>query len=168
VARTGERGAIAARARERRPLNVDEVVRRLGLRPHPEGGFYAETFRSPLRLALPDGRHRSASTAIHYLLPPGAWSTWHRVRSDEVWHHYDGGALRLHRLGMSSVRLDRTNPQAVVPAGVWQAAEPEGAAVLCGCTVAPGFEFEDFEIGSSAPLAAEFPAEAVLIRRLGR
>ena len=99
VAGAGERRALAARARERRPLNPDEVVRRLGLRPHPEGGFYGETFRSPLRLTLPDGRQRSASTAIHYLLPSGAWSTWHRVRADEVWHHYDGGALRLYRLG---------------------------------------------------------------------
>jgi predicted cupin superfamily sugar epimerase len=168
VARAGERRTLAACARERRPLNPDEVVRRLGLRPHPEGGFYGETFRSPLRLALPDGRQRSASTAIHYLLPPGAWSTWHRVRSDEVWHHYDGGALLLYRLGMPAVRLNRVTPQAVVPAGVWQAAEPETEAVLCGCTVAPGFEFEDFEIGPPSSLAAEFPAEAELIRRLGR
>ena len=108
---------------------------------------------------------RRASTAIHYLLPPGAWSAWHRVRSDEVWHHYDGGALRLYRLGMATVRLDRETPQAVVPAGVWQAAEPVESAVLCGCTVAPGFEFEDFELGSPEALAAQFPAEADLIRR---
>ena len=143
-------------------------MRRLELRPHPEGGYYGETFRSPLRLTLPDGRVRSASTAIHYLLPSGAWSTWHRVRSDEVWHHYDGGALRLYRLGLDEVRLSAETPQAVVPAGVWQAAEPEGDAVLCGCTVAPGFEFADFEIGSGDTLAAEFPAEAALIRRLAR
>lgn len=143
-------------------------MRRLGLRPHPEGGYYGETFRSSLRLTLPDGRVRSASTAIHYLLPADAWSTWHRVRADEVWHHYDGAPLRLHRLGMGEARLDRDTPQAVVPAGVWQAAEPEGGAVLCGCTVAPGFEFEDFELGVADALAREFPAEAALIRRLGR
>ena len=168
MARAGERRTLAACAREWRPLNPDEAVRRLGLRPHPEGGFYGETFRSSLRLTLADGRQRSASTAIHYLLPAGAWSTWHRVRADEVWHHYDGGALRLHRLGAAEVRLDRLTPQAVVPAGMWQAAEPEGEAVLCGCMVAPGFEFEDFEIGSPAALAAEFPSDAALIRRLGR
>jgi predicted cupin superfamily sugar epimerase len=168
VAGTGERGAVAARARERRPLNPEEVVRRLKLRAHPEGGFFGETFRSSLRLELPDGRIRSASTAIHYLLPADSWSTWHRVRSDEVWHHYDGAPLQLYRLGMTPVRLDRDTPQAVVPAGVWQAAEPEGGAVLCGCTVAPGFEFEDFELGSAETLATEFPAEAELIRRLGR
>ena len=71
------------------------MVRRLGLIPHPEGGFYRETFRSPLLLSLPDGRTRSASTAIYYLLPPGAFSAWHQVASDEVWHHYAGGPLRL-------------------------------------------------------------------------
>jgi uncharacterized protein len=168
VARAGKRRALPACLGGRRPLNPDEVVRRLGLRPHPEGGFFGETFRSPLRLHLPDGRTRSASTAIHYLLPSGAWSTWHRVRSDEVWHHYDGGALLLYRLGLSPVRLDARHPQAVVPAGVWQAAAPEGDAVLCGCTVAPGFEFEDFEIGAPAALAAEFPDDVALIHRLGR
>ena len=143
-------------------------MRRLGLRPHPEGGYYGESFRSPFRLTLPDGRVRSASTAIFYLLPAGSWSTWHRVRSDEVWHHYDGAGLRLHRLGLGEARLDRETPQAVVPAGVWQAAEPAGGAVLCGCTVAPGFEFEDFELGSAAALAGAFPELAELILRLGR
>jgi predicted cupin superfamily sugar epimerase len=168
VGRARERGPVAQRPRERRPLNADEVVRRLKLRAHPEGGFFGETFRSPVRLKLPDGRTRSASTAIHYLLPAGAWSTWHRVRSDEVWHRYDGAALQLYRLGMPAVRLDRDTPQAVVPANTWQAAEPAGGAVLCGCTVAPGFEFEDFELGSAEDLAVEFPAEAELILRLGR
>ena len=149
-------------------MDPEETVRRLGLRPHPEGGFYGETFRSPITIRLPDGRVRSASTAIHYLLLAGGWSTWHRVAADEVWHHYDGGPLHLYRLGLGHVRLDPGTPQAVVPAGVWQAAEPEAGAVLCGCTVAPGFEFDDFEIGSAAVLTGEFPAEAALIRRLAR
>lgn len=168
MARAGERRALASRARERRPLNPDEAIQRLGLRPHPEGGFYGETFRSPLRLTLPDGRIRSASTAIHYLLTVGSWSTWHRVRADEVWHHYDGGPLALYRLGMPTVRLDADTPQAAVPAGVWQAAEPVSGAVLVGCTVAPGFEFEDFELGTAQALVREYPAEAELIRRLAR
>ncbi|MFL5494897.1 MAG: cupin domain-containing protein [Gemmatimonadales bacterium] len=149
-------------------MDPDEIVRRLGLRPHPEGGFYGETFRSPVTVQLPDGRVRSASTAIHYLLPAGAWSTWHRVAADEVWHHYDGAPLHLYRLGVGHVTLDRATPQAVVPAGIWQAAEPEAGAVLSGCTVAPGFEFADFEIGTADALIAEFPAEAALIRRLAR
>jgi predicted cupin superfamily sugar epimerase len=90
------------------------------------------------------------------------------VASDEVWHHYAGGALRLYRLGLEEARLDRDHPQAVVPGGVWQAAEPERDAVLTGCTVAPGFEFEDFVLGQAADLIAEFPEHAALIRRLAR
>jgi predicted cupin superfamily sugar epimerase len=149
-------------------MNAEETVRRLGLMPHPEGGFYRETFRSPLRVQLPDGRERSASTAIHYLLPPGAWSAWHRIQADEVWHHYDGAPLRLFRLGMEPARLDRRLPQVVVPAGVWQAALPDGGATLCGCTVAPGFEFEDFELASLETLLAEYPDQETLIRQLLR
>lgn len=147
-------------------MDAEAVVRRLGLMPHPEGGFYRETFRSPLTLDLPDGRRRAASTAIHYLLPAGARSTWHRLASDEVWHHYGGGALHLHLLGTGTRRLDRSEPQAVVPAGVWQAAEPEGEAVLCGCTVAPGFDFADFELGREETLVAAYPDQGALIRRL--
>jgi predicted cupin superfamily sugar epimerase len=149
-------------------VNADAVVRRLELRPHPEGGFYRETFRSSLRLTLPDGRVRAASTAILYLLTGGSWSTWHRLRADEVWHHYSGAPLRLHRLGLGEARVIADSPLAVVPAGVWQAAEPDGGAVLCGCTVAPGFEFEDFELGDAERLASEFPGDAALIGRLAR
>ncbi len=144
------------------------VAHRLGLAPHPEGGFYRETYRSALTLHLPDGRHRAVSTAIHYLLPQGAWSAWHRIASDEVWHHYDGGALQLHLLGIGTRRLHRDDPQTVVPAGVWQAAEPEDEGVLCGCTVAPGFDFADFEMGHADALVAAFPVEESLFRRLAR
>lgn len=168
MARPRGRGAVTPPARERRPLNADETVRRLGLIPHPEGGFYREMFRSGAVVTLPDGRQRSASTAILYLLPADAWSAWHRITSDEVWHHYGGAALRLHRLGLPEIRLDPTAPQAAVPAGVWQAAEPMGGAVLCGCTVSPGFEFEDFEMGTADALLRQFPGEAAIIRRLTR
>jgi uncharacterized protein len=149
-------------------LDADATIARLQLGPHPEGGFYRESFRSPLTLTLPDGRRRSASTAIHYLLPAGARSAWHRVAADEVWHHYDGGALLLYRLGMPPVRLDAGEPQAVVPAGMWQAAAPEDGAVLVGCTVAPGFDFEDFELGNPGELIRAFPQQEPLIRRLAR
>jgi predicted cupin superfamily sugar epimerase len=149
-------------------LDADEVVRRLGLVPHPEGGFYRETFRSALLVQLPDGRVRSASTAIHYLLPAGGRSTWHRVASDEVWHRYAGGVLRLYVLGVGEFRLDEDHPQAVVPAGAWQAAEPAGEPVFCGCTLSPGFDFADFELGDPEALARTYPAEAALVRRLGR
>ena len=149
-------------------MDADEVVRRLGLLPHPEGGFYRETYRSALTLDLPGGRRRAAATAIHYLLPAGTWSAWHRVASDEVWHHYDGGALRLHLLGSGTRRLHRGEPQLLVPAGVWQAAEPEDGPVLCGCTVAPGFDFADFELGHADDLVAAYPEDEALIRRLLR
>ncbi len=125
-------------------------------------------FRSAGRVTLPDGRTRNASTAILYLLPAGAWSAWHRVSSDEVWHHYEGAPLRLHRLGHPEISLDRGNPLGVVSAGTWQAAESVGGAVLCGCTVAPGFEFEDFQMGEREALTREFPGEAALIGRLTR
>jgi uncharacterized protein len=125
-------------------------------------------FRSDERITLQDGRIRRASTAILYLLSTDTWSAWHRVTSDEVWHHYEGAPLRLHRLGHETVTLDRDNPQAVVPSGVWQAAEPVDGTVLCGCTVAPGFEFDDFTMGDPEALIREFPGEATLIRRLSR
>jgi predicted cupin superfamily sugar epimerase len=90
------------------------------------------------------------------------------VASDEVWHHYDGGGLRLHLLGFGSRLLHRDDPQAIVPAGVWQAAEPAESAVLCGCTVAPGFDFADFEMGRAEELLAAYPDDESLIRRLCR
>jgi predicted cupin superfamily sugar epimerase len=125
-------------------------------------------FRSPDRVSLPDGRVRSASTAILYLLPSDEWSAWHRVTADEVWHHYEGAPLRLYRLGQRETLLDRQQPQAVVPAGTWQAAAPVGGAVLVGCTVAPGFEFEDFELGTRDTLLRAFPGDRALIERLIR
>jgi uncharacterized protein len=132
-------------------LPADEVVRLLGLQPHPEGGFYRETFRAP----APDGS-RAASTAIYYLLRAGDVSAWHRVvDADEVWHYYAGAPLELTLSGegreRTSVRLGPDlaageRPQAVVPAGVWQAARPLGGWTLVGCTVAPAFEFAGFEM----------------------
>jgi uncharacterized protein len=134
-----------------RELTAEQVVELLGLQPHPEGGFYRETFRAP----APDGA-RAASTAIYYLLRAGDVSAWHRVvDADEVWHHYAGAPLELIlspdgrertslRLGADLTAGER--PQAVVPAGVWQAARPRGGWVLVGCTVAPGFEFASFEM----------------------
>jgi uncharacterized protein len=168
MARARRRGTLTASSRERRPLNAADTIRRLGLEPHPEGGFYRETFRASERVTRPDGRTRSASTAIFYLLPADQWSAWHRVASDEVWHHYEGAPLHLYRLGAPAVVLGPELPQTVVPAGVWQAAEPLGGAVLCGCTVAPGFDFEDFELASAPALLRAFPGDAELIKRLLR
>lgn len=164
------------------PLNPDAeaVVRALGLGPHPEGGFYRETFRSLITIdGLPHvGGARASSTAIYYLLPAGSFSALHRVASDEVWHHYDGDPLDLHtidRTGLHGVtRLGRDlaageRPQHVVPAGTWQAAVPIGERfTLCGCTVSPGFDFLDFEMPPRDELLAAFPLLSGVIERLTR
>jgi predicted cupin superfamily sugar epimerase len=162
-----------------RRTDLETLVRRLALAPHPEGGFYRETFRAPLVLGgLPHGGPRHASTAIYFLLPAGTFSAFHRVRSDEVWHHYDGDPVALHVVAdggaHSVVRLGRDlaageAPQAVVPANAWQAAEPLGERfALCGCTVAPGFDFADFEMAEGKDLTARFPELAPIIARLTR
>jgi len=162
--------------------DVLDLVEKLGLAPHPEGGFFRETFRAPLLLrGLPWLRAddaRNASTAIYFLLPAGAFSAFHRVRSDEVWHHYDGDAVEIHTLdpltGHRVVRLGRDvrrgeRPQHVVPGGVHQAAVPLGDRyALCGCTVAPGFDFADFLMPSRNELCAAFPGERTIIESLTR
>jgi hypothetical protein len=153
------------------------VIATLDLKPHPEGGFFRETFRAPLALSAPQGT-RAASTAIYFLLPAGSFSALHRVRSDEGWHHYAGDPVDLHlirddgshevtRLGRDLARGER--PQVIVPAEVWQAAVPVGASfALCGCTVAPGFDFADFEMPPRPALVAAFPGLRDLIERLTR
>ena len=159
----------------------DELIRRFDLKPHPEGGFFSETYRSAQRVIREDGsaQTRSASTAIYYLLSDGAHSAWHRIKSDEVWHFYAGeplnvhvldenGTLVTHKLGNT---LSHPNAvfQAVVPAGLWFAAECADPATfaLAGCTVAPGFEFSEFELADVEALKAEHPQHAGLIARLG-
>lgn len=131
-------------------LSAADVIRLLDLRPHPEGGHYRETFRDPRR----DCDGRSLSTAIYFLLAAGERSHWHRIDAVETWHWHAGAALALHIAGgdgVATVRLGidlaaGERPQAVVPAGAWQAAESLGAWTLVGCTVAPGFDFRGFEL----------------------
>ncbi|MDF8364542.1 cupin domain-containing protein [Achromobacter anxifer] len=156
------------------------LIRRLDLLPHPEGGYYRETYRAADPVTRGDGARRSASTAIYYLLCDGAWSTWHRIRSDELWHFHAGDALHIHVLapdgGYACLRLGDAlkDPgaafQAVVPAGCWFAAElaDPGGYALTGCTVAPGFEFSEFELADAAELQGLYPAQADLIARLAR
>lgn len=147
------------------------IVASLGMAPHPEGGFFVETFRSPDPVVAADGRQRASGTAIYFLLARGDFSAWHRVASDEIWHFYDGDPLELHLLepgGHRVVHLGRDlqageRPQAVVPAGVLQAARTTGAFTLVGCTVSPGFDFADFEMPSAQDLMAAHPqAEAAI------
>jgi predicted cupin superfamily sugar epimerase len=132
-------------------LSAAEVTRLLGLKPHPEGGHFRETFRDARTIE----NGRAASTAIYFLLAKGERSHWHRVDAAEVWHHYAGaplvlemaaeqGQIRRMKLGPDIAMGER--PQGVVPAGHWQAAESLGDWTLVGCTVAPGFEFGGFEL----------------------
>lgn len=131
-------------------LNADEVIAQLELQPHPEGGWFRETFRDTAADAA-----RGHSTAIYYLLKAGEHSHWHRVDAAEVWHWYAGGPLVIttspnghdahaQRLGTNLAAGER--PQIIVPAHHWQTAEPLGRWTLVGCTVAPGFDFAGFEM----------------------
>src|SRR3974390_3433108 len=132
-------------------VSADEVIRELSLAPHPEGGFFRETFRDK----TPAAGERAASTAIYYLLPQGEISRWHRVDAVEIWHFYAGAPFELclsedgleasrHPLGNDLATGER--PQLVAPVGWWQSARSLGAWTLVGCTVAPRFEFSRFEL----------------------
>lgn len=130
------------------------LIRRLRLQPHPEGGYYREIHRGDEKVGTGRGA-RSAVTTIYFLLPRGACSRFHRVESDEIWHHYEGAPLRLIRLdpdleAKEEMRLGplagKTAPVAVIPRGHWQAAESLGDYTLVGCTVGPGFDFADFRL----------------------
>ena len=163
--------------RSRMDPEARKLIRSLDLAPHPEGGFYRETYRAKIEVHVHGGT-RAAQTQIYFLLPAGAFSALHRVASDEAWHHYDGDPVDLHLIdeaGRHSIvtlghRYDEgERPQHVVPAGIWQAAVPRGSRfALCGCTVAPGFDFVDFSMPARAELLALFPQHAELVTRLTR
>ena len=130
---------------------ASDIIARLELKPHPEGGHYRETFRD----TRADARGRSCSTAIYFLLARGERSHWHRIDAVEVWHYYSGDALTLrianegcapHTITLGPDVASGERPQAIVPAGAWQAAESTGDWTLVSCTVAPGFDFKTFEL----------------------
>jgi uncharacterized protein len=164
--------------------NAKHWIETLRLEPHPEGGYFRQTYRSDVMIgrdALPPGfgGARATSTAIYFLLEGENFSAFHRLRSDEVWHFYAGSPLAVEVIepaGRCSTIWMGDDPdagqvfQAVVPAGCWFAshvADWKGWA-LVGCTVAPGFDFEDFEMAKRAELVREFPQHAEIIRRLTR
>jgi hypothetical protein len=142
-----------------------ELVRILGLQPHPEGGAFREVFRSSRGVRPADGRaERSALTAIYFLLADGGASRWHRVASDESWCWLEGDPLELWRMPDAAGPAERevlgpvaegVRALAVVPAGEWQAARTRGAYTLVACMVGPGFDFADFEMLSDLPDDAE-------------
>ena len=155
---------------------IQELVNQLQLQPHPEGGFYAETYRSSTLVPTPAGP-RPAATMIYFLLTAGNFSAFHRIASDEGWHHYEGASIYIHVLhekeGYTCMQLGKSKndmPQALVPAGAWFASEvagPEGYA-LVGCTVAPGFDFADFELAEKNDLASQYSDWKDLVNRLTR
>jgi hypothetical protein len=142
-------------------MTADEIIARLGLQPHPEGGHFREMYRAPGEVP---GQPRGASTAIYFLLKAGERSHWHRVDADEIWHFHAGAPLILslaasqsgpvRRVRLGPQVLDGDSPQGIVPAGWWQAAVSTGAWTLVGCTVSPGFRFDGFEL---APPGFDIP-----------
>lgn len=163
--------------------SADELIRHFDLTPHPkEGGYFRETYRSAetyaeSALAPRYAGTRSAGTAIYYLLTPSTFSALHRLQSDEIFHFYLGTPLRMLQLWPDGTgRTLVLGPdisagqqlQVVVPRGVWQGSilEPGGDFALVGCTVAPGFEYADYEGGDRTTLLRQYPEHAELIRRL--
>ena len=160
---------------------AQELIDRLGLLPHPERGFFVETYRAPLAVdAAPHGGTRAASTAIYFLVTRAQPTTYlHRLKSDEVFHLYEGGPLEVlllaptgggdvRRLGLDIATGER--PQLVIPAGTWFAVELAAGVSHClfGCTVAPGFDFADFELAEGPELATRYPDHAARIARMSR
>ena len=160
-------------------MTAADVKQVLGLEPHPrEGGCFVRTYEAR---TLAEGGLRRTGTAIYYLLEPGTFSEMHRLKSDEIFHFYAGDAVeqlqlpaggtgRLVQIGSDLARGER--PQVVVPAGVWQGARLAGGGAvgwaLLGCTVSPGFEYEDYEQGTAAELCALSPEWSELIGELSR
>jgi len=135
-------------------LSATDIITLLELAPHPEGGFFRETYRDTTLVQIDDGTPRAASTAIYFLLEADQISRWHTVDAAESWHWYAGAALKLSTAPPDGGKISNTTlgpdlaagqrPQAIVPPGLWQQAESLGAWSLVGCTVAPGFNFEGF------------------------
>lgn len=164
-------------------MSAEELIRLLDLQPHPqEGGYFRETYRANEVLAAQGiapryGQDRSVSTAIYYLLTPETYSALHRLRSDEVFHFYLGDPVRMLQLRPDGTGQELVlgpevsrgqHVQAVVPRGVWQGSllEPGGQFALLGCTVAPGFDYADYDHGGRAELTTQYPQFTDLIARL--
>ena len=157
---------------------ASELISILGLEPHPEGGFFREVYRSPRLVQVTEARReRKALTEIYFLLVAGQHSRLHMVASDEVWHYCEGAALEIFWIERGGEQCNRyllggignlSRPVGVVPAGCWQAARTLGEYTLVGCTVGPGFEYEDFRLLRDCPkdeaaIRVRFPELAALV-----
>lgn len=148
---------------------AQDLITRLDLQPHPEGGHYRQIWRSPLAVAPDGGAAKAAITTIYFLLAAGEQSRWHRVAgADEIWHFYEGAPLELHALAPDLISYQpavlgpaegSARPALVIPADYWQAAQSTGDYTLVGCSVGPGFDFADFT------LLADLPPQAEEVRR---
>jgi len=163
---------------------IQQIVQSLGLTPHPEGGYYKETYRSAGSIKANSlgneyEGERNYSTAIYYLLSSDVFSAFHKINQDETWHFYDGSALDLHIIDKNGhyqlVKIGREIekgevPQFTVKGGDWFGASvsKKNSYSLCGCTVAPGFDFRDFDMPDTDMLIQKFPQHELLIKRLKR
>lgn len=161
-------------------MTVDHLVKTLDLVPHPEGGFYRETYRSEGTFTPPEiGDQRNYATTIYFLLTAGNFSAFHRISQDEGWHFYMGQAVEIHEItpeGEHVVHLlgldfnAGQRPQLVIPAKSWFGSRVKegGAFALVGCTVSPGFDFADFELAKRETLLERFPSHQHIINELTR
>jgi uncharacterized protein len=149
------------------------LVKKLVLEEHPEGGYFKQTYRSDTIVNVEGyGGPRNISTAIYYMLVGGQFSAFHRIRSDEIWHHYAGGSISLYAINdggkMSKIKIGNNGtPQAVIQAGTWLAAALDNKRSYCllGCTVSPGFDYRDWELGKRNELVRMYPQHRTLIER---
>lgn len=164
--------------------NSYRLIQLYNLQPHPEGGWYRQTYKCEEKvaaMALPErfSGDRSFSTAIYFLLEKGNFSTFHRIKSDECWHFYSGDPLQIYiiqqngTLDIITLGNDFEKAQSfqyVVPANCWFASRPATGSSYCfvGCTVSPGFEFDDFELGDANELSSSFPQHKAIIREMCR
>jgi uncharacterized protein len=163
---------------------LKQWILKLRLQKHPEGGYYSEVYRSDENIPESSlnkryGSSRSISTSIYYLLNGNQFSAFHKIKSDEVWHFYDGSAISLYLISEDGnfeikklgINLEEKEvPQFVIPKNVWFAAQPDdrNSYTLVGCTVAPGFDFNDFELGDRNELLQKFPQHKDLIIQFSR
>ncbi|MDD3323244.1 MAG: cupin domain-containing protein [Paludibacter sp.] len=160
---------------------IEQLISTLKLLPHPEGGFFKETYRSNEEITIGESYRgkRNISTCIYFLLTSDAFSAFHRIQQDEIWHYYDGSPLLLHIISptgeYTGVKIGRNInngeiPQFVVPGGCWFAANVvnDEDFTLLGCTVSPGFDFRDFELADRLSLIQQFPEHESIVTKLTR
>jgi uncharacterized protein len=159
-----------------RALNKEAVqlIKRLGLKKHPEGGYFKQTYTADTIVNVVGyDQPRYISTAIYYMLVGDQFSAFHRIRSDELWHHYTGGSLTLHTIGngkLSKVKMGKSRgeaPQVIIKANTWFAASLNDKKSYCllGCTVSPGFDYRDWELGKRNVLIKMYSQHSTIIER---